>query len=336
MPLRADFASDNTAGAAPEALESLIEANRGFATSYGEDQVSARAATLIRELLDADAAVHFVASGTAANALALAAICRPFEAVLAHEHAHIMINEVAAPSMFGGGLSLVGLPGASGRIDPEAFAKAVGAPESAHHPSPATLSLTNVTEYFTRYGVEQVRALSSAARDAGMKVHLDGARLAMAAAGGFELKSLRSSDIDILVLGGTKAGMTPTEAIVIFDQTLHRRFDARLKQVGQLPSKSRYLAAPWIGMLESGAFVERARHANRMAQRLAAAQPFALAHPVEANAVFLRMVPGALQRLHDAGWETDEAVDGSVRLVCSWATTDALVEEILEVLRAVA
>jgi threonine aldolase len=336
MPHRADFASDNTAGAAPEAMAALIEANSGFARSYGEDAVCARAGELIRALLDVDAPVHFVASGTAANAVALAAICRPFEAVLAHEHAHIMVNEVAAPSLFGGGLSLVGLPGASGRIDPSALAAALAEPESAHHPSPAALSLTNVTEYFSLYSLEAVRALAGAARERGLKTHLDGARLAMAAAAGFDLKGLRSADVDVLVLGGTKAGMTPTEAIVLFDRSLERRFDTRLKQGGQLPSKSRFLAAPWIGMLESGAFVERARHAGRMAQRLAAAQPFEVAHPVDANAIFLRMEPAALARLHAAGWETDQASDGSVRLACSWATTEALVDELAEALHAVA
>jgi threonine aldolase len=336
MPMRADFASDNTAGAAPEALESLIEANRGYAASYGDDEVTARAGNLIRQLLDADAPVYFVASGTAANALALGAICRPFEAVLAHEHAHVMVNEVGAPSLFGGGLSLVGLPGASGRIDPEAFAGAVAVADGAHHPPPAALSVTNATEYMTLYSREQVLALSGAARTAGLKVHLDGARLAMAAAAGYDLKSLKSSNIDILVLGGTKAGMTPSEAIVLFDETLHRRFDARLKQGGQLPSKSRYLAAPWTGMLASGAFIERARHANRMASKLAAAQPFEIVHPVEANAVFVKMAPESLARVHAAGWEIHPGSDGSVRLMCSWATTDALIEEMAEVLRAAA
>jgi threonine aldolase len=336
MPHRADFASDNTAGAAPEALAALIEANAGYARSYGEDEYCRRAADLIRALLDADAPVHFVASGTAANAVALAAICRPFEAVLAHEHAHIMVNEVGAPSFFGGGLGLIGLPGASGRIDPAALAAAVAEPESAHHPSPAALSLTNVTEYFSLYSLDAVRALTGAARAQGLKTHLDGARLAMAAAAGFDLTALRSADIDVLVLGGTKAGMTPTEAIVLFDKSLERRFDARLKQGGQLPSKSRFLAAPWIGMLESGAFVERARHAARMARRLAEAQPFEVVHPVDANAIFLRMDQAQLARLHAAGWETDEASDGSVRLVCSWATTEALVEELAAALHAVA
>ncbi|HEX4183420.1 MAG TPA: beta-eliminating lyase-related protein [Caulobacteraceae bacterium] len=333
--LRSDFASDNTAGAAPEALASFIEADRGFVASYGEDPVTARAADLIRGLLDADAEVRFVASGTAANALALATLCRSFEAVLAHEHAHVATSEVAAPSFYGGGLSITGLPGVAGRIDPAAFEAALGEADSAHHPSPAALSLTNATEYGTLYSVGQIRELIARAKAARspLGVHLDGARLAMAAAAGFEVQAVKSLGVDILILGGTKAGMTPTEAIVLYDKALARRFDARLKQGGQLPSKSRYYAAPWIGMLESGAFVARAAHANAMARKLAAAQPFELAHPVETNAVFVSMPAESLRAVHAAGWEIHPVADGSVRLMCSWATTDALVEEMAEVLR---
>ena len=338
MTLRSEFASDNTAGAAPEAMQSLIDVNTGAMASYGEDQVSARAADLIRQMLDADAEVRFVASGTAANAVALAALCRPFEAVLAHEHAHIIVNEAGAPAFFGGGLSLIGLAGPSGRIDLEALEAAVAKPDSAHQPSPAALSLTNATEYGALYSLDRMRALITAARTAqpGLGVHVDGARVAMAAAAGLDLKSLKSLDIDILVVGGTKAGMTPTEAIVLFDKTLARRFDARLKQAGQMPSKSRYFAAPWIGMLESGAFVERARHANAMAWKLSQAQPFEVAHPVDTNAVFVRMDAATVRRVREAGWEVDPFDDGSVRLMCSWATTEALVEEVVAVLKSVA
>lgn len=334
MMFRSDFASDNTAGAAPEALASFIEADRGFVASYGEDPVTARAADLIRGFLDADAEVRFVASGTAANALALAALCRSFEAVLAHEHAHVATSEVAAPSFYGGGLSISGLAGAGGRIDPASLKAALAEADSAHHPSPAALSLTNATEYGTLYSTGQIRELTTQAKSVHtpLGVHFDGARLAMAAAAGFDSKAVKSLGVDILIVGGTKAGMTPTEAIVLFDKALARRFDARLKQGGQLPSKSRYYAAPWIGMLETGAFVAHAGHANAMARKLAAAQPFELAHPVETNAVFIKMPAETLTAIHAAGWEIHPVADGSVRLMCSWATTDALVEEMAEVL----
>jgi threonine aldolase len=338
MILRSDFASDNTAGAAPEALASLIEANRGFAASYGEDQVTARAADLVREMLDADAEVRFVASGTAANALSLAALCRPFEAVLAHEDAHVATRETGAPAFFGGGLGIIGLPGASGRIEQAALASALALPDIAHVPSPAALSLTNATEFGAVYSVEQVRALTSLAKagEVPLGVHLDGARLANAAASGFDPTAIRSLGVDILIVGGTKAGMTPTEAIVLFDKTLARRFDARLKQAGQLASKSRFLAAPWIGMLQTGAFIAHAAHANAMARKLAAAAPFETVHPVEANAVFLRMDAQALRHVRAAGWDIHAVADGSARLMCSWATTEAAVDEVTAALKAAA
>ncbi|KQW70624.1 threonine aldolase [Phenylobacterium sp. Root77] len=333
---RYDFASDNTAPAAPEAIEAIVAANSGFTSGYGSDQISARAADAVRALLDADAEVRFVASGTAANAIALATLCRPFEAVLAHEHAHVCTDETGAPGFFGQGLGLVGLPGASGRIDPASLAAPLGQPDVAHRQSPAALSLTNATEYGTVYSLEHMAALIAPAKAKGLGVHLDGARLANAAAAGFDLKAIGSLGIDILVVGGTKAGMTATEAVVIFDRALARRFDARLKQSGQLPSKGRFYAAPFIGMLESGAFVTRAEHANAMARRLAALSPFPLAHPVEANAVFVEMDDATLGRLHAAGWFAYRFLDGSVRFMCSWAVTPQSVDELGAALRAIA
>lgn len=333
---RYDFASDNTAPAAPEALDALIAANSGFTSGYGTDQVSARAADAVRALLDADAEVRFVASGTAANAISLAALCRPFEAVLAHEHAHICTDETGAPGFFGQGLGLVPLPGPSGRIDPASLGGPLAQPDVSHRQSPAALSLTNATEYGTVYSTDALKALIAPAKAAGLGVHLDGARLANAAAAGFDLKAIAGLGVDILVVGGTKAGMSPTEAVVIFERQLARRFDARLKQAGQLPSKGRFYAAPFIGMLESGAFVARAAHANAMARRLADLSPFPLRHPVEANGVFVEMDDAALSRLHAAGWFAYRFLDGSVRFMCSWAVTPDSVDELGATLRAIA
>ncbi|MBE7217635.1 MAG: low specificity L-threonine aldolase [Caulobacteraceae bacterium] len=336
MTDRYDFASDNTAGAAPEAMEALVAANAGFASGYGSDAITARAADAVRALLDCDADVRFVASGTAANSVALAALCRPFEAVVAHEHAHVCTDETGAPGFFGHGLGLIGLPGASGRIDPSALDAALARPDVSYRQSPAALSLTNATEYGTVYTTAQVGALAAAAKAHGLPVHLDGARLANAAAAGFDLKALPKLGIDVLVVGGTKAGMPPTEAVVLFDRALSRRFDARLKQAGQLPSKGRFTAAPWIGMLESNAFLRHAAQANAMARALAATQPFPLRHPVEANAVFVEMDEPRLQALHAQGWHVYRFLDGSVRFMCSWATTEEAVQAFTATLRAIA
>jgi threonine aldolase len=332
---RYDFASDNTAPAAPEAMQAVLDANSGFTAGYGADTVSAEAADLIRRLLDADAEVRFVASGTAANAIALAALCKPFEAVLAHQHAHAATDETGAPSFFGHGLGMIPLPGADGRIDAQALAAALAQPEHGHVQSPGALSLTNATEYGAVYSTQTLAGLIGAAKAKDVNVHLDGARIFNAAAAGFDLVAIRPLGVDILVIGGTKAGMPPTEALVVFDRKLAHRFDARLKQSGQFPSKGRFYAAPFIGMLRDGAVLRHAAHANAMAQRLAQAMPFALTHPVESNGVFVEMDEPTRLRLQAAGWMAQRFLDGSVRFMCSWATTPEAVDELAEALKGV-
>jgi threonine aldolase len=331
---RYDFASDNTAPAAPEAMAALAAANSGFASGYGTDPVTTRAADLVREMLDADAEVRFVASGTAANAVSLAALARPFEAVLSHEHAHVCTDETGAPGLFGHGLGLIGLPGASGKIDPASLAAPLSAPDVSYRQPVAALSLTNATEYGTVYTAGELAALIGPVKARGYGVHLDGARLANAWAAGFDVKAIKGLGVDLLVVGGTKAGMPPTEAVVIFDRALARRFDARLKQAGQLPSKGRFYAAPFIGMLEGGALARHAAHANAMARKLAGLSPFPVLHPVEANGVFVEMDDARLSALHAAGWFAYRFLDGSVRFMCSWATTEAAVEELGEALQS--
>jgi threonine aldolase len=334
---RYDFASDNTAPATPEAMEALIAANgEGFTSGYGSDKVTRRGADAIRALLDTDAEVRFVASGTAANAVSLAALCRPFEAVLAHEHAHVCTDETGAPGFFGHGLGMIRLPGGSGRIDPASLEAPLAAPDQAHWQPAAALSVTNSTEYGTVYSQAALAALIGPVKAKGYGVHFDGARLANAIAAGFDPKCIARLGVDIAVVGGTKSGMSPTEAVVLLNRDIARRFDARLKQSGQLPSKGRFYAAPFIGMLETGAFVRHAAHANAMAQRLAGLMPFPLAHPVEANAVFVQMDEPTLKRLHATGWFVYRFIDGSVRFMCSWATTaesvDALGEELAKLI----
>ena len=335
--MRYDFGSDNTAGMAPAALEALVQANEGYARAYGADDVTARAADLIRQRLDADAEVRFVFSGTAANAIALSMLAWPHEAVLAHHAAHVCTDETGAPGFFGSGVGLIGLPGFSGKIDPAALKAALDEPEVGHRQPPAALSLTQSTEYGAVYSEEELRHLIEPVKLRGYGVHMDGARLANAAAAGFDLATIARLGVDVLVFGGAKAGALCAEAIVMFDRSLARRVDNRLKQAGQTASKARFLAAPFVGLLESGAWETGAAHANLMAQRLAdgigALSPFVLAHPVEANAVFVRMPPEAHQRLNERGWACYRFDDGSVRFVCSWATTEAAVDELLEAVR---
>lgn len=334
--MRQDFASDNTSGMAPEALAALTRANAGYARSYGADDVSREAADEIRKRLDADVEVRFLYSGTAANAIALSMLAWPYEAVLAHHAAHVCTDETGAPGFFGQGLGLIGLPGPSGRIDPEALDLILGMPEVGHRQPPAALSLTQATEYGAVYSVEELQTLMAPAKARGLGVHMDGARLANAVAAGFDPKSLAGLGVDLLVWGGAKAGAGSVEALVIFDRSLAYRIDNRLKQAGQTASKGRLLVAPLLGLLETGQWEAGAVHANAMAARLAngiaEATPYALAHPVDANAVFARMPEAAHKRLTDAGWACYRFDDGSVRFVCSWATTPGAVDELIHAL----
>jgi threonine aldolase len=330
---RYDFASDNVAGAMPEVMEAMIAANAGTASGYGSDHVSAQAADLIRAALDADAEIRFTASGTAANALALAALAQPHEAVLAHSHAHVCTDETGAPGFFGAGVGLIGLTGASGKIDLSSLTEALAQPDVSYRQPAAALSLTQATEYGTVYSEDALRALIQPVKAMGYGVHLDGARLANAVAAGFDLTSIAAMGVDILIMGGTKAGSTPTEAVVVFNRALARRLDARMKHAGQLVSKGRFLSAPWIGLLSDGAWSRRAAHANAMAQRLAALMPFPLRHPVEANGLFVEMDEASLDRLKARGWFVYRFLDGTVRFMCSWATTPAMVDDLGEALK---
>jgi threonine aldolase len=321
---------------APSAVDGLVRANEGFASAYGSDEITARAADQIRQRLDADADIRFVFSGTAANAIALSMLAHPFEAVLAHNAAHVCTDETGAPGFFGQGVGLIGLPGFSGKIDPLALKAQLDEPEVGHRQPPAALSLTQATEYGAVYSEEELRHLIEPVKALGYGVHLDGARLANAAAAGFDLKDIPRLGVDVLVFGGAKAGANCAEAIVLFDKTLARRLDNRLKQAGQTASKARLLAGPMLGLLESGDWEAGGAHANLMAQRLAegiaSRSRFVLAHPVDANAVFVRMPAEAHARLQALGWACYVFHDGSVRFVCSWATKAEAVDELIAVI----
>ncbi|PVM93925.1 beta-eliminating lyase-related protein [Caulobacter endophyticus] len=337
---RYDFASDNVAGAMPEVMEALLAANAGTASGYGTDHVSLAAGERIRAALDVDAEVRFMPSGTAANAFALTLLASPHEAVLAHEHAHICTDETGAPGFFGQGVGLIGLSGASGKIEQAALEAALAQPDVSYRQPAAALSVTTATEYGTVYSEAALKALIDPAKAKGYGVHLDGARLANAVAAGFDLKAVGRLGVDILVMGGTKAGSTPTEAVVFLNPEHRRRLDARIKHAGQLISKGRFLAAPWLGLLDenggTGPWAARAAHANAMAQKLAALMPYPIAHPVEANGIFVTMSDAALDLLRGEGWFVYRFLDGSARFMCSWATTPEMVEELGAALRRVA
>jgi threonine aldolase len=320
------FASDNNAGICPEAWEAMARANAGHATGYGDDPWTARAADLVRELFEADCEVFFVFNGTSANALSVGALCRPWHAVVCHEVAHLHTDECAAPELLAGGVKVLPLPGPQGKVTPEALRRAARR-DDVHFPRVRAVSLTQSTELGTVYRPAELAALAEAARPLGVRLHVDGARFANALAGlGVAPRALSwEAGVDVLSLGGTKNGMAAGEAVVFFDRELAREFAWRRKQAGQLASKMRFLAAPWVGMLESGAWLENARRANAMAARLEealkAVPGLRLLQPREANAVFAALPGPAVAALHAAGWHFyDFELWGGARLMCSWDT----------------
>lgn len=338
------FASDNTAGIAPEALAALNAANTGLAPSYGDDEWTLRAKRLISEFFATDCAVFFVFNGTAANALALAHFCRSYHSVICHEMSHVDTDECAAPEFFTGGSKVITLPGPAGKLTPAGVASVFGRGHGIHYPKPGALSLTQSTELGTVYTPAEVQALAHVAKQQGMAVHMDGARFANAAAA-LGAKGIAPADftwragVDVLSLGGTKGGMNTTEAVVFFNREHAREFEYRVKQSGQLASKMRFAAAQWVGMLESGAWLRHAAHANAMAARLTEAlralPRVKLITEPEVNGVFLELPPATVQALTARGWHFYKFVgEHGYRLMCSWATPASSVDRFVADLKA--
>jgi threonine aldolase len=325
---RYEFASDNTASICPEAWDALQEANAGEAPSYGEDRWTARVCDLVREIFETDCEVFFVFNGTAANALALAQLCQPFHSVICHEYAHIQTDECGAPEFFSGSKLLV-TRGANGKIDiGEAEAIVARQPELHSH-RPRAISITQSTELGTVYRPEEIRALSEFARRRSLFIHMDGARFANAVASlDCAPKEITwEAGVDVLCFGGTKNGTVAGELVIFFQKEFSREFDYRAKQAGQLASKMRFLAAPWIGLLNDNVWLRNAQHANRAAQRLSdqlrSEARIDIVFPVEANAVFLRMNEHLVGELHGRGWHFYKFIEPDIyRVMCSWSVTD--------------
>jgi threonine aldolase len=328
------FASDNTAGAHPAVIEALAAANEGYAEAYGTDALTRRAADRVRAALDADAEVFFTWGGTAANVLGLAVVTRPWHGVICSEQAHVAVDECGAPERFIG-CKLLTVPTRDGRLTVEGVRSRIRGIGVEHHVQPAVVSLTQATEYGTVYPVEQVSELAGFAHANGLLVHMDGARLANAAASlGVPLAEFTGrAGVDVLSFGGTKNGLLGAEAVVFFESVRGRAIDFPYirKQGMGLASKMRFVAAQFDAVLAGGLWLRGADHANRMAKRLAGAVQgtpgLILTQPVEANAVFAvlprRAIRALQERYHFYVW--DEAAD-EVRWMTTFATTEAEVD----------
>ena len=338
-----DFRSDNVAGAAPEILDALAAANAGTASAYGDDDWSRELDAAFSLLFDTECRVFPVATGTAANALALGCLAPGYGAVYAHQDSHIMLDECNAPEFFTGGAKFVPLPGAGGKIDPAALAAALGQGWSGvqHHPQPAAVSLTQATESGTVYSADEVADIAHLCRANGMHLHMDGARFANAVAGMNVAPAALTwrAGVDVLSFGATKNGAFAAEAVVFFKPELAESFLFRRKRGGHLFSKMRFLSTQLLAMLQDGLWLRLARQANARAQQLAEGlqriDGLSVAWPVQANEVFAGIPADAAERLRARGfrfhpWNPENSLH---RFVCAFDKTE---DEIAGFLRAAA
>jgi threonine aldolase len=328
------FASDNTAGMCPEAMEAYLKANRGDLPSYGNDSWTERAANLLRELFETDCEVFFVFNGTAANSLALASCCQSYHSVICFDHAHIYEDECGAPEFFSGA-KLIGAEGRHGKISPATIEELALKRSDLHFQKPRAVSLTQSTELGTVYQLAELAAIREVAKKFELATHMDGARFAYAVAslGVAPKKITWEAGVDVLCFGGTKLGMACSEAVIFFDRELAKDFEYRCKQAGQLASKMRFLAAGWVGMLENGAWLKHAQHANRCARllekRMVTEANLRPGPPVEANAVFVPLPENLAKELRERGWEIHNFTGGGARFMCSWQTSEADIDAVM-------
>jgi len=333
------FASDNNAGVHPRVLDAMRTANHGHAVAYGDDVYTEAAVRLFRERFGEGAEVFFVFGGTGANVAALSAVTRPFHAVVCAETAHVNVDECGAPERFSG-CKLLALPTPDGKLRAEQVEPLLKRAGDQHHVQPRVISVSQATEVGTVYTPEELARLASFARERGMLLHVDGARLANAAAHlGASLRELTAeAGVDVLSFGGTKNGMMYGEAVVFFDPALAEGFRFVRKQCAQLPSKMRFLAAQFTALLSEDLWLETAAHANRMAQALAdelrQVPQLHITRPVESNAVFATLPPEAVARVQERFffyvWNEQTS---EVRLMCSFDTTEEDVRELAEAVR---
>jgi threonine aldolase len=338
------FASDNYAPILPEALDAIAAVNHGHAVSYGADETTARLQTVLRGHFGEDAAVFPVFNGTGANVISLRSMLRPWQGVICAETAHINVDEGGAPEALAG-IKLLTVSTPDGKLTPELAARRVTRIGDEHAVQPGAISVTQTTELGTLYSTDELRALAEFAHANGMLLHIDGSRLANAAAAlDCELRAI-TTDVgaDIVSLGGTKIGLLAAEAVVVLNPELTSSLLYLRKQSMQLASKMRFVSAQLLALFEGDLWRRAAGNANAMAARLAAGvgEALTITQEVRANGVFAILPPGAAERLQqDFKFYVWDEHTGEVRWMCSWDTTeedvDAFVDAILGVVQGVA
>lgn len=330
MDQRKSFGSDNHAGAHDAVVRALARANTADVPGYGDDPWTERAASALRAEFGAQGDIYFVFTGTAANVLGLSLLLRPYEGVICAESAHVNVDECGAPERILGS-KLLTVPTPDGKLTPELIGRRLGDRGDEHRVQPRVVTISQVTELGTCYSLEELQSLGGFCRAEGLRLYIDGARLANAAAHlGCSLADL-AAWADVLSFGGTKNGAVGTEALVVMAAELTGDAPFLRKQQGQLASKMRFLAAQFEALLDGQLWLRNASHANAMALRLAdgiAGLPSVkLWQPVESNAVFVSLDPGHIERLqkdwHFYVWDPSAHV---VRWMTAFNTTETDVD----------
>jgi threonine aldolase len=346
------FASDNSGPVHPKVMAALARANEGYAMPYGADAIMAAVRAQIREIFEApEAAVYLVATGTAANSLALATLAQPYQTIFCSPEAHINQDECNAPEFYTGGAKLTLVAAESARMTPAALRQTIAGEESrgVHGPQRGPVSITNVTELGTIYAPGEIAALADVAKGFGLPVHLDGARFAnaLAALGCSPAEMTWKAGVDALSFGGTKNGLMGVEAVVLFDPARAWEFELRRKRGAHLFSKHRYLSAQMLAYLEDGLWLELAAGANaanaRLAQGLNRSGVARYLHDPAANMSFAAFPRAAHRRLHDAGaqyYVWDGSLEGddpdeplTARMVCDWSATDEAIDRFTDIVQ---
>ncbi|MBO89160.1 MAG: low specificity L-threonine aldolase [Rickettsiales bacterium] len=340
-----NFCSDNVSGVSPEILAALGAVNNGSAMPYGADEVTKNVVKKLRELFEAPKAeVILMATGSSANALALATMTPPFGAIYCHPDSHVNVDECGAPEFFSGGAKLVTVGGQAGKMTADALNFAINGADVVHHVQPAAVSVTQVTEAGTIYTPDELRAISAVCKAHGLKLHMDGARFANA------IEAMKVSPaacshvlgVDALSFGATKNGAMCAEAILFFDTALAKEAGYRRKRGGHLFSKMRYLSAQFDAYLDDNLWRRNARHSNTMATRLAAGlsaiSGVEFAYPVEANELFVRLPLPVIEGLLADGfmfyrWEPEGSL---IRMVTNFETAESDVDLFIETARRLA
>ncbi len=330
------FFSDNAAAAHPAVLEAIAASNR-LDTAYDGDGWSQKLDGAFSDLFETQVRALWVTTGTAANCLALAALCPPHGAIICHRDAHIENDEAGAPGFYTHGAKLVLVDGPGAKVTPDAVSEAIGRiRKDVHQVQPHALSITNATEYGLAFSVAEVGALGELAREYSLGFHMDGARFANAivSTGASPADVTWRAGVDALSFGFVKNGGLNAEALILFKTELAQEIEIRRKRAGHLLSKGRMLAAQILALLDDDRWLANARAANAAAQTLAKAAPDRLVYPVEANEVFLRVTGDEAAKLRLAGFDFYDWGVGEIRLVTSWDQQSEAVEKLAAAIKA--